>query len=234
MEETLSFEKLAKALQSLAESRNDWAGYPMLINDFKLNLAKSFPYQELNGMCLNDDSHNPAENSEVELVNTWHSYKYGYDVYIYEHIETKERWHTIVPNTAGFRLTFAMNSLGAAQAWDVKAEFKAMNTLSSMIKKHMFEYYCLTGSFIETSDRSGVTYFFRRLKPTVALKPDGNSMKILASLCLHPIGHYSGTFGGCMVPTDDIIAHLQMMRGDEHKFWAKANQHPLHEVSSGI
>lgn len=28
-----------------------------------------------------------------------------------------------------------------------------------------------------------------------------------------------------MVPTDDIIAHLIMMRGDERSYWSKANQH---------
>lgn len=27
---------------------------------------------------------------------------------------------------------------------------------------------------------------------------------------------------------DKVIAHLLMMRGSEEKFWANANQHPLH------
>lgn len=232
-DQELSFDRIKKAICLLAESKKDWCGYPIPIHDFKLSIAPSLPYKNLNGMSLSDDT-DMSEYENIELVNSWHSYRYGYDVCIYEDTVTKERWHTITPSTAGSRLTFALNNLGVSEAWDVKAEFKAMKTLKSMVKEHIFEHYVLTGGFVETSERSGVTYFFRRLKPTVALKPRRGSMAILAALCLHPLGHYRGTFGGCMVPTDDVIAHLQMMRGDEHKFWAKSNHHPLHEVSSGI
>jgi hypothetical protein len=89
------------------------------------------------------------------------------------------------------------------------------------------KYYLLIGMFLETSKRSGVTYLFRKLAPTVATKagPD-DEMRVLTTLCLHPIGHYENTPCGVMVPTDDVIAHLLLMRGDEAKFWAKANHHP--------
>jgi NAD+ synthase (glutamine-hydrolysing) len=35
-------------------------------------------------------------------------------------------------------------------------------------------------------------------------------------------------------PTDEVIAHLLMMRGSEEKFWANANQHPLDRPSAGL
>lgn len=94
----------------------------------------------------------------------------------------------------------------------------------------------MTGSFLETSQRSGVTYLFRRLRPTLAMRGslDGSSVHILAALCLHPIGYYSDSFAGTMVPTDDVCAHLLMMRGDEHHFWRKANHHNIHAASSGL
>lgn len=93
----------------------------------------------------------------------------------------------------------------------------------------------MTGAFIETSPRSGVTYMFRRLRPTLAIKagPDGD-LRILCGLCLHPIGYYAGTWGGAMCPTDDVIAHLCLMRGDEPKFWANSNQHEANHPACGV
>jgi hypothetical protein len=37
-----------------------------------------------------------------------------------------------------------------------------------------------------------------------------------------------------MCPTDDVIAHLMLMRGDEALLWRKANQHPSWVPESGI
>ena len=39
---------------------------------------------------------------------------------------------------------------------------------------------------------------------------------------------------GALRPTDDVIAHLLMMRGDEPMFWRRANQHEAWEVESGL
>ena len=44
------------------------------------------------------------------------------------------------------------------------------------------------------------------------------------------IGYYGNTWAGVMCPTDEVIAHLLMMRGSEEKFWANANQHPIDRV----
>lgn len=45
---------------------------------------------------------------------------------------------------------------------------------------------------------------------------------------------YRNTMCGAMCPTDDVMAHLLLMRGDEHMFWRRANQHPPHSPNSGL
>ena len=90
------------------------------------------------------------------------------------------------------------------------------------------------GMFMETSKRSGLTYVFRRLRPTIVLDAKGSEVKIRCCLCMHPIGYYAGTWAGAMTPTDDVIAHLMMMRGDEPMFWRRANQHPSWVPEAGL
>jgi len=116
-----------------------------------------------------------------------------------------------------------------------KAEVKAMQRLACYVSDPQYTTYVLNGNFIETSKRSGIKYLFRKGAPTLALKPDGEeSMKCIAALCLHPLGYYEGTSAGCMTPSDEVIAHLVMMRGDEHFFWRKANQHRSWDARSGV
>ena len=59
----------------------------------------------------------------------------------------------------------------------------------------------------------------------MALREHGEQMRILACLCLHPIAYYADSWAGAMCPTDDVIAHLMLMRGDEPMFWRRSNQH---------
>ena len=59
-------------------------------------------------------------------------------------------------------------------------------------------------------------------------------MKILACLCMHPIAYYAGSWAGAMCPTDDVIAHLSLMRADEHMFWKRSNQHPPYRPEAGL
>jgi hypothetical protein len=37
-----------------------------------------------------------------------------------------------------------------------------------------------------------------------------------------------------MCPTDEVIAHLLLMRGSEEKYWANANQHPIDHPAAGV
>lgn len=129
-----------------------------------------------------------------------------------------------------------LTTMGCHIAWSIDAEIKAMKKLSTLIPKHLYEMYFLTGMFLETSKRSGITYVFRRLKPTIALRAKGQIVdtQILCSLCLHPIGYYEDTWAGAMVPTDDVMAHLLMMRSDEPYYWRKANQILPHHSEAGL
>lgn len=47
-------------------------------------------------------------------------------------------------------------------------------------------------------------------------------------------GNYGGTHAGAMCPTDDVLAHLLLMRGDERLFWSRANQHPANRPEAGL
>jgi hypothetical protein len=132
------------------------------------------------------------------------------------------------------RLSFALQTLEAASAWPVEAEQKAQKKLASLIPQDLFELYLLTGHFTETSNRSQITYLFRKGRPTIAMRECEECAYWLCALCLHPIGYYGDTWAGVMCPTDEVIAHLLMMRGSEEKFWANANQHPIDHPAAGV
>lgn len=143
------------------------------------------------------------------------------------------------PDRSMDRLTLWMTTLGASDAWDLDAEHKAREHLRAMLTERQWRHYDLTGSFFESSERSRLTYLFRRLRPTVALSPRDRHggethMRCVACLCLHPIGYYARSWGGCMVPTDDVIAHLTLMRADEAGFWGKAVQHAPSDPEAGL
>lgn len=122
-------------------------------------------------------------------------------------------------------LAYDFTTMGCADAWGIEQESNALHSLAGLLPHHAFKRYLLTGMFLESSERSGVTYMFRKLKPTVAIHNDHGTLKILCALCLHPIAYYAGSWAGAMCPTDDVIAHLMLMRGDEHMLWKRANQH---------
>ncbi len=86
----------------------------------------------------------------------------------------------------------------------------------------------------EVSKRSQLTYLFRRSRPTIVMRETEEWTRVLCALCLHPIGYYSDSWAGVMCPTDEVIAHLLMMRGCEEKYWANANQHPSNHPAAGI
>ena len=123
-----------------------------------------------------------------------------------------------------------------AVAWGIEQEAVAINTLAGLLSHHAFKTYMLTGAFLESSKKSGITYMFRKLRPTVAMRADkGHDLiRVLCALCMHPIGYYDDSWAGAMTPTDDVIAHLMLMRGDEHMFWKRCNQHAAYRPESGL
>jgi len=124
--------------------------------------------------------------------------------------------------------------MSCSDAWGIEQESNALQTLAGLLRHSQFKRYLLTGMFLETSKRSGVMYCFRKLRPTVAIDLKGNDTRIMCTLCMHPIAYYADSWAGAMCPTDDIIAHLMLMRADEHMFWKRSNQHSAYKREAGL
>lgn len=182
---------------------------------------------------------NTDEDEGWSLINKWYSRRWRCEILIMKDPDGKIV-HGKLP--AFHHISYDLGTLGCSVAWGIEQEARAVRLLGTMLRHHQFKAYMLTGMFLETSSRSGTMYLFRRLKPTVALSPgptrnwqsSEDSATVLAALCMHPIAHYAGTWAGAMCPTDDVIAHLTLMRGDEHMFWKRCNQHPPHRPEAGL
>lgn len=182
----------------------------------------------------------PPSDDDLTVVNSWRT-RDDHQVYVTRDANGKPGAikRLCSPDQSMDRLNMWLTTVGAADAWDLDAEHRARDKLRGMLSVRQWRHYDLTGSFLETSPRSRLTYMFRRLRPTIVLTPRNRRgtedvMRCLAVLCLHPVGYYQGSWGGCMVPSDDVIAHLVMMRADEAHYWGQANQHRLHSAEAGL
>lgn len=202
----------------------------MPLDGQRLIIEPTYP----NAVGLMSIGNNKADDDDGwRLRNRWYSRKHRCDILIMER-EGKISWGKV---PAFHHIGHDMQTLGCSEAWGLEQEHRALLLLGTMVSHRQMKQYVLTGMFLETSRRSGVTYMFRRLKPTVALTPGKrpeDSMRILCTLCMHPIAYYAGSWAGAMVPTDDVIAHLALMRADEHMFWKRSNQHEPHRPESGL
>lgn len=199
----------------------------MPLDDHRLVIEPTYPYA-----ALAEFGKPKREPDDVKIRNVFYSERRRYTVAIYEREDGKVEC-TSIPGS-GNAATMLVMTLGASYAWGIEQESNAVHLLGTLLKHIAFKQYMLTGTFLETSARSGVTYLFRRLRPTVAFRPAEPFMRVLCTLCLHPIAYYEGTWAGAMCPTDDVIAHLMLMRGDEHMFWKRSNQHAPGHPSSGL
>lgn len=220
-------------LRRMAEHVDEYAGIPMSIEDEQLVVHPSYRFAHVvnrKPTLVVDGEKEDA--SRFEIRNRWSSVEKGRDWVIFRDKLTGKiefgAFHWLN------RCTAQLNTLGIGVVWDVDCEARAAEKLASLVKPHALRTYMLTGSFMETSKRSGITYMFRRLRPTLAISTATGTARVLCGLCLHPIGFYSGTWAGCMVPTDEVVAHLLLMRGDEHCFWKQANQHAAWRPESGL
>jgi hypothetical protein len=201
------------SLKKLASMVDEYAGIPMPIAGEKLivhpkyRFAKAFekPTEEL---------------QDCTFINSWRSR--GGLVFLFREKDGKTT-KAFLPEQP-LNLNRLLRTYGVAVVWDIKAERKAIDKLAELLNRTQFERYMLTGMFLERSKKSGVYYLFRRLRPTIAFSCTETS-RFLASLCLHPIGYYDESFAGSMVPSDEVVAHLMLMRGDEFNFWKWSNQH---------
>jgi hypothetical protein len=239
---------LAEASRYVAKSvvaRRDWSGLPLPVPGLNLVLEPRYKHQGISEFrwkeCYDEDGvrHAMEEEQPAKLagacdftrVNSWWNSRYQLNIKVFKDRAGRSRFGIGVED----RLAFTIRTLDAAAVWPIEAEQKAQKKLASLIPAHLFELYQLTGHFAEMSKRSQVTYLFRKGRPTIALRQteEGGS-SVLCALCLHPIGYYGQTWAGVMCPTDEVIAHLLMMRGSEEKYWANANQHPLDHPAAGV
>lgn len=247
--ETPSWDIVRERINQLAEERGEWGGYPMPLPGLKLTVEPRHPLaQTLNNATI-DVELTTADGepltriaadlaAEFKVRNRWWSFRESGWVYVYQKPSGGVGFTCSRDGLPMKRMTIAINTLGVASsvAWSVEAECRALEKLQLHVGDHKFKQYLMTGMFFETSLRSKVSYLFRKLRPTVALTPNPQTggMRVLCCLCLHPLGYYQESWGGVMVPTDCVIAHLLMMRADEHYYWRKANQHPPWAPEAGL
>jgi hypothetical protein len=202
----------------------------MPIEGERLVIEPTYPgadaLSKMGGTQRNDDDGDDGWRER----NRWHSPRHGADIIVME----RDGQITYGKLPAIHSIGHALSTLGCSEVWGIEQEGRAVQLLGQMLRHRAFKQYLLTGMFLERSARSGVTYIFRKLRPTVALSTRGPDTRILACLCMHPIAYYAGSWAGAMCPTDDVIAHLSLMRGDEHMFWKRCNQHPPWRPEAGL
>lgn len=224
-----SLAALRGGLRRVSEMRDEWAGIPMPIQGHGLVVEPRYP-KAAELMAMFRDAGGDSSSDGWSVRNTFYSKRLASDVVVMAKDGRVE--HGVVPSI--HHLKQDLQTLGASVAWGIEQESAALQLLGTLVTPHAFKQYLLTGMFLETSKRSRITYVFRRLKPTVALRAQKEPVRILCTLCLHPIAHYEESWAGAMCPTDDVIAHLSLMRGDEAMFWRRANQHPAHRPEAGL
>ena len=218
-------------LRRLAHKRAEWAGYPLPLDGHHLIVEPTYPKAaEIMGINRPEPTAEDEADAKRHIRNRFWSWKYRCDVVVWEE-DGAIQWGPLDPFNQTYRL---LQTVGVSSAWGIEQEGTAVRTLGGMLRHASFKSYLLTGMFLEKSKRSGVTYLFRKLRPTLALSTRGERPRVLAALCLHPIAYYADTWSGAMCPTDDVIAHLALMRGDEHMFWKRANQHAPHRKEAGL
>lgn len=242
-----SWEAIRWGVDRLCEERGWHHGVPLPSSTDqyrRIVMAKGCPLADKHGHGVpfafaHKDGVHTCSTKDVEnatyLVNKWRPYPSEVSVYRDEKGAFKVRW-PIAHERLKIVLDTMMTRAGAVSA---ESEFKAMECLLPKINESQWECYVLSGMFPETSKRSGVTYILRKGLPTLAMRmvprPEGGEQRnFLAALCLHALAWYEGTFVGSYPPTDEVINHLMMIRGDEHGFWKKSVQHGITDPLAGI
>lgn len=221
------------ALRQISSAKDLWAGIPMPLEGEQLVIEPRYPNADKLMAMATTQSDTETKRDLARVRNRFYSMAKRSEIVIYEESDGRVNWG-LVPGIHHFE--FDLRTMGCSDAWGIEQESKAIHTLAEMVSHRQFKLYMLTGMFLESSKRSGVTYAFRKLRPTVAIGKNKrpNETKILAALCMHPIAYYQGSWAGAMCPTDDVIAALSMMRGDEHMFWKRCTQHPAWLPNAGL
>lgn len=218
------FAPLRNTFAAIGEEKEEWAGIPMPLADEELVIDPTYRYA---AVFTQKPFIGPSQ--WVERNRFW-SHHLRSTVVVGEF--RGKVTCSVIPGVHHF--VYDLRTMGCSVAWGIEQESNAIKLLGTMLRHHTFKHYLLTGMFLEKSERSGITYAFRKLRPTVALVDKDGEVKILASLCMHPIGYYAQSWAGAMCPTDDVIAHLALMRGDEPMFWRRCNQHHPSRPEAGL
>jgi len=235
---------LAQASRHAAEKcliEHDWSGLPIPVPGLSMVLEPRYKHQGIAEFrwkeCYDEsgvrevlEEEPTSEPSEYRRVNSWWDSRHRATINVVHDKQGRARFYPSFPD----RLAFTIRTMDAAAVWPVEAEQRAQSKLATLIPTGQYDLYFLTGHFAEVSERSQVTYLFRKGRPTIALRQTEEDSNVLCALCLHPIGYYGDTWAGVMCPTDEVIAHLLMMRGSEEKYWANANQHPVDHPNAGL
>lgn len=227
---TLTYERMSQILNREMTNRGEWCGVPLPLPGLRIQIEPKNPWRD-GLLSVQDVQAQPDPDDEgATVINSWFSKRDGCQITIIRDKDGRV-FGGRTSHRNGRRAEQLLNTMRASEIWSVDAELKAIDTLQTLIKPHLLDAYVLTGTFLETSKRSGLTYLFRRLAPTLVMTPRGrrgepsDEMRLLCALCLHPIAYYEQSHAGAMVPTDDVIAHLLLMRGDESLYWRRADQH---------
>jgi hypothetical protein len=230
-----NFAGLRNGLRQIAKERDVWAGIPMPLDGEQMVIHPRYPFAtEMMAIGAQRDEVDANVADGVTIRNRFWSDRLKAEVYIWQAANGKI---VATVDHKPHHISIDLRTLGCSQAWGIEQEHNAIQLLGTLLRHHQFKQYLLTGMFLERSERSGLTYMFRRLKPTVCLDArdkDASSCRILACLCMHPISYYSGTWAGGMCPSDDIVAALLLMRADEHFFWKRSNQHHPSRPEAGL
>jgi hypothetical protein len=165
-----------KFFDELSERVEDWQGIPIPLPDLPVVLNDRHPLREFfrdyDGTELQIHVGGPSVDAEEpeRIVNHWFSRKENATIFVYHKggkaFAAKE---FCSPDQSMNRLDLWLTTIGASDAWDLDAEYKAREKLKGMLTERQWRQYDLTGSFLESSKRSGLMYVFRRLRPTIAL-----------------------------------------------------------------
>jgi hypothetical protein len=243
----VTYDDTYEAINRIAEEHGFLSGVPVPLGGAEqpdLVMAEGVPLAEL--FKMNQEHRRRVQRetemgeelrlNQIPVRNSWHVLG-DHTVCV---IETEQGPMTMRRWDAGSRLRKLIrgNEVRHHAHQTAAAEMKALASLEKRISPAQFNSYVLSGILPERSKRSDIWYFFRKGYPTLAVsfhgKQYGDQGKVLCALCLHPMGYYSGTHVGLMTPTDEVIAHLLMMRADERKFWAKSGQWNAEDTRSGI
>lgn len=146
----------------LSELREDWQGIPVPVPGETVVLAPRHPLAEkFKAFQTSGDGERGTCGTELpRVVNHWFSYSRAREVFILEDPDGRRHAETfpVSPGFAMDRLELWIRTLGPSDAWDLEAEHRAQEKLRGLVSDRQWRHFELTGTFLETSPRSRLTY----------------------------------------------------------------------------